>query len=171
MIRFLFTFSLYRIYSQCCGPILRWALWHHVLLLHWTTKGLKPYKCPVCEKAFTQHANMIKHQMLHTGKCGRARCINFVFSILLAHWPIKNTLPTLILRFLSAALTGLKPFKCPVCEKAFTQQANMVKHQMLHTGKLTFLPSFTLLLVIGSNTSTKDTYVVLPMTLAHFLRL
>jgi hypothetical protein len=30
--------------------------------------GLKPYKCPTCQKAFSQHANMVKHQMLHTGE-------------------------------------------------------------------------------------------------------
>lgn len=28
-------------------------------------KGIKPYKCPYCEKTFTQKGNMRKHAKLH----------------------------------------------------------------------------------------------------------
>lgn len=31
--------------------------------------------------------------------------------------------------------TGEKPFVCPVCERGFTQRANLKKHQRTHTGK------------------------------------
>lgn len=107
--------------------------------------GLKPYKCPVCQKAFTQHANMVKHQMLHTGKCRSiTTSINPSLLAIAIHYLL---VPVHVSRFevsnlwLAENLTpisllaGLKPYKCPVCDKAFTQQANMVKHQMLHTGR------------------------------------
>ena len=45
-----------------CGPV-PYSI-HH---FPFRPPGLKPYKCGTCDKAFAQQANMVKHQMLHTG--------------------------------------------------------------------------------------------------------
>lgn len=29
--------------------------------------GLRPHECNICQKRFSQRANMIKHQLSHTG--------------------------------------------------------------------------------------------------------
>ena len=32
--------------------------------------------------------------------------------------------------------TGLKPFKCPDCDKSFNQRANLQRHQLIHGEKM-----------------------------------
>ena len=48
---------------------------------------------------------------------------------------------------------GIKPYKCSVCDKAFAQQANMVKHQMLHSGNTHSLSLSRSLFVLFSSIS------------------
>ena len=81
----------------------------------------------ICNKAFTQLANLQRHNLVHNGECVTILLIDFylffVFVVVVARLLISNL------------LLGLKPYKCPTCQKAFSQHANMVKHQMLHTGE------------------------------------
>lgn len=71
--------------------------------------GLKPYKCPSCQKAFSQHANMVKHQMLHTGEFRLLRDVATIFN-----------------DFHCQFFLGEKPFKCKNCDKVRENFASLV---------------------------------------------
>lgn len=55
--------------------------------------GEKHYRCEFCNKAFAQQANLERHRRTHTGE---------------------------------------KPFSCDVCHKKFTQKGNLAKHEVIH---------------------------------------
>ncbi|XP_078477338.1 uncharacterized protein LOC144738215, partial [Lampetra planeri] len=89
--------------------------------------GEKPFKCTVCEKAFSWSSYLQTHQRTHTGEkpfkcsvCGKA----------FAKSPI--------LKSHQRTHTGEKPFKCTVCEKAFAKSSILKSHQRTHTGEKPF---------------------------------
>ncbi|CAH2321041.1 oocyte zinc finger -like [Pelobates cultripes] len=81
------------------------------------------YSCPVCQKYFTSHTGLEKHQTIHKGKkfaCAQCGKLFFYKSSLVIHQRIH---------------TGEKLFSCPVCGKCFTNNSNLVVHQRIHTGE------------------------------------
>jgi KRAB domain-containing zinc finger protein len=83
--------------------------------------GERPFKCTVCDKAFTQASNLAKHKLLHTGK-------DLTFAV------FRNEN-----HYNPRFSVGEKPFKCKECNKAFTQRANLKKHELIHSGIKPFL--------------------------------
>ncbi|XP_073540569.1 uncharacterized protein [Phyllobates terribilis] len=87
------------------------------------------YICSTCEKSFTSHFGLIKHQAMHNGNkvsCPQCGKLFFYKSSLVIHQRIH---------------TGEKLFVCPVCNKCFTNNSNLVVHQRIHTGEKPFVCS------------------------------
>ncbi|KAM4019236.1 uncharacterized protein ACNLHF_028584 [Anomaloglossus baeobatrachus] len=88
------------------------------------------FTCLECGKCFTNKANFLEHQRIHTGErpyscleCGKT----FTWkSNLCEHLKIH---------------TDEKPFLCPVCGKCFNQKAGMVRHKRIHTEERPFICS------------------------------
>ncbi|KAI8771339.1 zinc finger protein 664 [Biomphalaria glabrata] len=86
--------------------------------------GEKPYKCPLCERAFTQSSTLKVHQLFHSGekpfKCQLCQ---------------REFAQSTALKIHQSVHTGIKPFKCQVCEKEFFNCSNLKSHQQVHTKK------------------------------------
>ncbi|XP_071986783.1 uncharacterized protein [Engystomops pustulosus] len=87
------------------------------------------YVCSTCQKTFTSHFGLVKHQAMHNGSkvsCPQCGKLFFYKSSLAIHQRIH---------------TGEKLFSCPVCSKCFTNNSNLVVHQRIHTGEKPFVCS------------------------------
>ncbi|XP_075698157.1 uncharacterized protein LOC142663418 [Rhinoderma darwinii] len=87
------------------------------------------YVCSTCEKSFTSHFGLVKHQTMHNGdkvSCPQCGKLFYYKSSLVIHQRIH---------------TGEKLFACPVCGKCFTNNSNLVVHQRIHTGEKPFVCS------------------------------
>ncbi|KAK6980263.1 zinc finger protein 664 [Biomphalaria glabrata] len=86
--------------------------------------GEKPYKCPLCERAFTQSSTLKVHQLFHSGeKPFKCQLCQREFA------------QSTALKIHQSVHTGNKPFKCQVCEKEFSNCSNLKSHQRVHTKK------------------------------------
>ncbi|KAM4032651.1 uncharacterized protein ACNLHF_019848 [Anomaloglossus baeobatrachus] len=117
-------------------PVTKYRDWNKtpekaVFVNHRTTKpdvdGI--YICSTCDKSFTSHFGLVKHQAMHNGNkvsCPQCGKLFFYKSSLVIHQRIH---------------TGEKLFACSVCNKCFTNNSNLVVHQRIHTGEKPFVCS------------------------------
>ncbi|KAG8145276.1 putative Zinc finger protein [Naja naja] len=90
-------------------------------------QGVKEFKCEVCGREFTLHANMKRHMLIHTSV--RPYQCHICFKTFVQ----KQTLKTHMI-----VHSPVKPFKCKVCGKSFNRMYNLLGHMHLHAGSKPF---------------------------------
>ncbi|KAM8714106.1 hypothetical protein ACLKA7_014283 [Drosophila subpalustris] len=88
--------------------------------------GKRPYKCPHCPKDFAQSHHLKRHVCTHTGQ--PFQC---------PHCPKAFPLNHLLAEHIRVH-TGERPFQCPHCPKAFTQNPYLTAHIRRHRGERPF---------------------------------
>ncbi len=88
-----------------------------------TQTGIKPYRCEICQRKFTQLSHLQQHIRTHTGdkpyKCRHPNC-NKAFS------QLSN------LQSHSRCHQTDKPYKCNSCYKCFQDEASLLDHIPKH---------------------------------------
>lgn len=102
-----------------CGKCFRYR---SVLELHMRVHN-KGYQCPVCKKSFRFSSYLQQHSIIHTGKkpykcpdCGK----DFAF-----HHNMKT----------HQRLHQQKPFRCTQCRKGYSEESQLQRHMLSHTGE------------------------------------
>lgn len=102
-----------------CGKCFRYR---SVLELHMRVHN-KGYQCPVCKKTFRFSSYLQQHSIIHTGKkpykcpdCGK----DFAF-----HHNMKT----------HQRLHQQKPFRCTQCRKGYSEESQLQRHMLSHTGE------------------------------------
>ncbi|XP_022121191.2 gastrula zinc finger protein XlCGF42.1-like [Pieris rapae] len=101
------------------------AIWN-ALQLEAHTKGyhtkVKPFKCSICEKSYTQSSGLQQHMRLHTGV--RPYKCNFCNKGFTQKGGLDQHLRT---------HTKVKPYNCILCNKSFSQSVHVRQHMRTHT--------------------------------------
>ncbi|XP_055549093.1 zinc finger protein 431-like [Wyeomyia smithii] len=115
----------------------------------------KKFKCPHCDRSFTQSNNLIYHVRKHTGEkpfpCDKCEKSFICKSHLLSHQRSHVNDQPFVCEFCSKRFnqacnltkhlrvhSGEKPYKCKFCNKAFMNLSNMKTHEMRHRGERNF---------------------------------
>jgi len=85
--------------------------------------GDKPYKCHVCDKAFSHSGTLNDHMTLHTGDKFKCSLCNDSFLQQSSLYQHKRNVHS-----------NRKPYHCPYCGKLFKTNSELKCHVRIHTG-------------------------------------
>ncbi|XP_077267819.1 uncharacterized protein LOC143900399 isoform X5 [Temnothorax americanus] len=86
----------------------------------------KGFKCEVCDKEYSGTRELMSHKRFKHGQTNISTCI-------LCHKTFLSTS-----NFYQHVLThaSIRPYKCDICEKDFTQRSSLLRHRKHHPGPL-----------------------------------
>ena len=84
--------------------------------------GNKPYQCNQCDKAFIDKIQLEIHQAI-------ILALNLITAISVTSFSVNS----LLLKH-QKIHTGIKPYQCNQCDKAYIEKGKLLIHQRIHTG-------------------------------------
>jgi len=102
----------------------------YLIFLFYIKTGEKPFKCPFCEKTFTEKGNSKVHIRIHTND----RPYHCPFKdICKQSFKTKSQLSDHILKH-----TKIKKYRCVECQACFSRKSRLKIHLMIHRGEKPF---------------------------------